>query len=116
MKMKGIVRLWVVLAAVFVITISALDFRQKEQFWNAWMDSTIKTCVDIEWSKPNHPDALECGKRQGTMETVFQHEGTTPGRYWSTTLAWAFVGYLVLTLIVSGLFLIGRWVWRGFRD
>jgi hypothetical protein len=46
---------------------------------------------------------------------MFQHEHTTPGRYWGEALGLAFVADLMLMALVAGAFFVGRWVVRGFR-
>jgi hypothetical protein len=58
---------------------------------------TIQTCVDAEFSRSDHPDALKCGHEAGADKSYFEHAGTTPLRFWSTGLGIAFLVDLVIT-------------------
>jgi hypothetical protein len=115
MNNKGWLRLWVVLTVIGVPVAAELDFQQKERFWTDLNAVAIKNCVDVEYSSPAHPDALECGRQQGTMKTVFQREGTTPLKYWSSTMGVFFIADLVLAAILAALLAAALWVVRGFR-
>lgn len=114
MRLKGLFRLWLVLTLIGVPLVAGLDFQQKVNFWNDMDKTVIKNCVDTEFQDPTHPDALECGRKQGTYKTVFERESTTPGVYWSQQLGYAFLEDLILTAGLAVAFLVGRWVWRGF--
>ena len=116
MRFKGWVRLWIVLSLIGVPALALSDFHQKEAFWNGINQSTAHTCVDQEFNLESHPDALECGRKQGSFKTVFEREGTTPGKYWPEVLFWSFVADVICTMILVGTVLVVRWVWRGFKS
>jgi hypothetical protein len=86
-----------------------------QRAWDSIDKTTIQNCVEAESSRPDHPDALKCGHQAGADRTFFQHEQTTPLRYWSTGLASTFLVDLVITGLIVALALAIRWVVRGFR-
>jgi hypothetical protein len=116
MRRRGWIRLWIVVSAIGVPAAAEWQFQHDSKFWSYINEMTVKTCVDAEFSEPSHPDALECGKKQGTFETVFERQHTTPARYWSLQLAGYFVIDCILTALLFGGFLVTRWVARGFRE
>lgn len=114
-KWRGWFRLWVVCTVIFVPTVAELDFQQKVNFWAGLDKITIDQCVKSEFDNPDHPDALKCGHSFGTDKTIFEREGTTPGRYWPMAFGAAFLLDLITTALVALAILAVLWVWRGFR-
>ena len=115
MRVAGWFRIWLVLT---VLGVPAATLWMTQKQFNTWDDidkATIHSCVDAEWARPNHPDALECTRQAGAYKTVFEREHTTPFRYWSTGLGVTFLADLVITGLIVFLAAVVRWVVRGFR-
>jgi hypothetical protein len=104
----------VVLTVIFVPGLAFWAVNDSINTWSELDKMAIQTCVNEE-GPPNF-DVDGCIHRAGAGQTMFQHEHVTPGRYWSEALGFAFLVDLILTALVTGLFLVGRWVVRGFRD
>jgi hypothetical protein len=113
---RGLIRLWIVASIIGVPLLANADFQQRAQFWDKLDNHIIEECVNEEWRFPSHPDAFECDRQRGAMKTIFERENTTPSSYWAWTLSWAFLADLVVTAALFSIFLVGRWVWRGFKD
>lgn len=116
MRRRGWIRLWIVASAIGVPAAAEWQFQSDSKVWGDINQMIIKRCVDEEFSQPSHPDALECGRKEGTFETVFERQHTTPARYWSLALFGAFVMDCILAALIFGAFLVVRWVARGFRE
>lgn len=115
MRIKGWIRLWVVVTVIAVPTFSIVEYNQQETVWDNLDKLIIKDCVDAEFDGPTHPDALECGRKQGTSKTFFEREETTPLKYWSESLGLSFALDCILTALLVAAFLAARWVVRGFH-
>lgn len=115
-RIAGWFRLWVVLSVVGIPMAAYFgDFQQKVKFWGDLDKFSTRICVEQESNLQNHPDALECARKAGTFQTVFQREHTTPAAYWSGVLFGAFLADLAVTAVIIGAAFVVRWVWRGFR-
>jgi len=113
LKRRGLIRLWIVATAIFVPGLAYWAVNDNMKTW-AQMDAiSIRLCVDQE-GRSNF-DVDKCVHDAGADQTMFQHEQTTPGRYWAEALTFSFIIDVVLTALLVGAFLIGRWVVRGFR-
>lgn len=113
-RTRGVFRLWVVLTALFVPALAFWAVNDNMNTWERLDRITIEQCVNQETADPR-TDALACAHKRGADQTMFQHEHTTPGRYWGEALGFALVADLMLTALVVGAFFVGRWVVRGFR-
>ena len=107
--MKGLFRLWVVLAFVIVPGLSLWQFHKAEETWGRFDEMNIRICVSRE-GEPN----FDVDKCIGPAKTVFEHENTTPAVYWGEALGFSFVTYLILTGIAAAIFYVSRWVISGF--
>lgn len=112
---RGWVRLWVVVSLVIVPAMAFWQFDQWSAEWQRIDDWTIRNCVDAEFGRANHPDALKCGHSAGADKTVFQRENTTPLVWWSQALFFALLFDLITTATLVLIYVAIRWVWRGFR-
>lgn len=107
--MRGFFRLWIVLALVVVPGFALWQFHELEETWDSLDQTRVQICV----SREGEPD-FDVDKCIGPARTVFEHERTSPGSYWSTALGLSFAAYLILTGILIGIFYVSRWVVRGF--
>ncbi|HEX3430030.1 MAG TPA: hypothetical protein VHT03_04010 [Rhizomicrobium sp.] len=114
MRLNGWIRLWIVVTIIAVPTFSIVETNHQQAVWDDINKAIIKQCVDEEFDSPKHPDALECGRQQGTYKTFFERENTTPLRYWSVSLAFSFAADCILTGLLLAAFFAARWVFRGF--
>lgn len=114
MRVKGWVRLWFVLTVIGVPAAAWVDFQQQLAWWNNLDRMISKTCVDAEMDRPEHPDAIECGRKAGQFNTFFERNNTTPARFWTEGLAVYGAADLLLTAFIVGAFFVARWVVRGF--
>jgi hypothetical protein len=55
-----------------------VEFQNERATWDQIEKPMIQMCVDREFTLPSHPDALKCGRKAGTDQTVFEHERMTP--------------------------------------
>ena len=113
MRARGVFRLWVVLTALFVPALAIWGYNDTVKTWEGLDRISIRLCVDQEGRAGFDVD--KCVHDAGADQTIFQHEHTTPGRYWGEALAFSFIADLVLTAFVVGAFFVGRWVVRGFK-
>jgi len=114
MRAKGWVRLWIVLTLLGVPLVSELQFQSESETWNDLDKITIEQCVNQEFNNPSHPDALECGRKLGVYKTFFERENIKPALYWAESLGFSFLIDCFLTALIIGVFLVARWVLRGF--
>ena len=112
---RGWVRLWLVVSLVIVPATAMWQFDQFSKEWQRIDDWTVRNCVDAEFSRPDHPDALQCGHKAGADQTVFQREHTTPLAWWSQALLFALLLDLAITAALVLIYISARWVWRGFK-
>jgi hypothetical protein len=103
-----------VLTVIGVPSATLWEQQREAQVWTDLDKIAVDNCVDQE-SLPGHPRAFDCARDAGAMKTFFDHENTTPLRYWSTGILVMFVLDLVITGIVVAFVLAVRWVVRGFR-
>jgi hypothetical protein len=113
MRGRGLIRLWIVMSALFVPGLAFWAVNDNINTWAELDKITIQTCVNEE-GKPNF-DVDKCVHDAGADQTMFQHEHTTPGRYWAEALGFAFLFDLIVTALLVGALLVGRWVVQGFR-
>jgi len=113
MRHRGLFRLWVVLTAIFVPSLAFWAINDNTKTWAELDKASIQICVDQEGS-PNF-DVDGCIHRSGADQTMFQHEHTTPVRYWGEALAFSLIADLILTAFIIGLFYVVGWVVRGFK-
>ena len=112
---KGLIRLWLVATVISVPVAAEIQFNQTQKFWDDLTAIQSKFCVDAESNQDGHPDALKCLQQMGAYKTVFEHEEISPARYWSSNLAVYLVIDLVITALLLLTYLVGRWVYRGFK-
>jgi len=112
MRRRGLVRLWVVLSGLFVPAIAFWMVNDSMNTWAQLDKISVQTCVNRE-GEPNF-NVDECVHDAGADKTVFQHEHTSPGRYWGEALGVAFLFDLVITALLAAAFFVVRWVVRGF--
>jgi hypothetical protein len=103
-----------VLTVIGVPSATVWEQQREARFWEEMDKLTIQQCVDDE-VLPNHPRAMDCARAAGAVKTFFDHENTTPARYWSTGLLMTFILDLVITGLIVAVALTIRWVVRGFR-
>jgi hypothetical protein len=115
MRKAGWFRLWLVLTVVGVPALSWWQFQHDYGQMEELNRGIVKTCVDVEYDSPRHPDSTECLRRMGADKTYFERNNITPGRYWRMSLAVSLAIDLVLTGLIVALALVLRWVVRGFR-
>ena len=113
MRRRGLFRLWVVLTAIFVPGLAFWAVNDNMNTWSELDKISIQTCVSQEGSPNFNVD--KCVHDAGADQTMFQHEHTNPGLYWGEALGFSFLVDLILTALVIGTFLVGRWVVRGFK-
>lgn len=113
MKTRGVFRLWVVLTVMFVPALAFWGYNQQTETWEGLDLISIRFCVDQEGKAGFDVD--KCVHDAGADQTMFQHEHTTPGRYWAEALGFSFIADLILTALAVGAFLVCRWVVRGFK-
>jgi hypothetical protein len=114
MRRRGWLRLWIVATLVGVPGFAFWQVNDSMRTWDSLDKMAIDSCVAREGT-PNF-DVDKCAHEAGVGKTMFEHEGTTPGRYWSEALGVGLLFDLVLTGLVVGAFLVIRWVVRGFKD
>jgi len=115
MKLNGWVRLWIVVTVIGVPIAAELEFQQTAKFWDNLTEAHIKSCVDAAWDRPDHPDAIKCEQANGDYKTVFQHENTSPARYWSELMGEFLIFDIFVTALLAAAFWACRWVIRGFK-
>ncbi|HXA40963.1 MAG TPA: hypothetical protein VNW53_18325 [Phenylobacterium sp.] len=115
MRRAGWFRLWLLLTVLGVPAAAIWGEVRDDRVWQRLDEATMNRCVDVELSRPDHPDAVVCARRAGAYKANFQREGTTLLRYWSLRLGVMFVGDLIITGLVVAFVLAIRWVVRGFR-
>ena len=113
MRKRGLFRLWVVFTVLFVPGLAFWGVNDNMDTWARLDKMAIDTCVSQE-GRPGF-DVDQCVHDAGADQTMFQHEHTTPGRYWAGALGISFVTDLIITALLVGAFFVGRWVVRGFR-
>jgi hypothetical protein len=106
--------LWVVLTVIFVPGLAFWAVNDSMNTWARIDRITIEQCVNAETADPR-TDATACVHSRGADQDLFEHEHTTPGAYWGKALAFSFAADLIATGLLIGLFLVGRWVVRGFK-
>lgn len=116
MKLKGWLRLWVVLSAVGVPLASMLSFHSQQKWWHDNDEVIMKLCVDEEIDNPKHSDALECGRQSGVLKSFYERENITPGLYWSESLGLFFILDCIITAFLIGAFFVVRWIIVGFKE
>jgi hypothetical protein len=114
MRRRGLIRLWVVASAVFVPGVALWAVNDSMDTWARIDRMTIERCVNEETADPR-TDATKCVHREGADQDIYAHEYTSPGRYWSEALGFSFLFDLIITALLVGAFLVGRWVVRGFK-
>jgi hypothetical protein len=114
MRRRGLIRLWVVMTAVFVPGLAFWAVNDSMNTWARIDRITIEQCVNEETADPR-TDATACVHKRGADQTMFQHEHTTPGHYWRVALGFAFLFDLFITALILGAFFVGQWVVRGFK-
>lgn len=110
---RGIFRLWIVGAIVTVFALANLDFDHDHKFWFDRDVAALGRCYDPE-QRPEGETIAACRKREGTDQTMFQHEQTTPARYWGNHVGLYTVFVLAFSLLGYLVFLVVRWIVRGF--
>jgi hypothetical protein len=113
MRRRGVFRLWVVLTVIFVPGLAFWMVHGSMATWDKLDRISIEQCGT--WVGGSPPDYKECIHNAGADQTMFQHEHTTPGRYWGMALGIALLFDLIITALLVGAFYAGRWVVRGFK-
>lgn len=113
MRRRGLFRLWVVLTALFVPGLAFWAVNDSMNTWARIDKASVDLCVNQE-GQPNF-NVDKCVHDFGADQTMFQHEHTTPSRYWGMAMGFAFLADLIITALLVGAFLVGRWVVRGFK-
>jgi hypothetical protein len=103
-----------VTSVIFVPGIALWVINNNIKTWEELDKISIQTCVNQEGAPNFNVD--KCIHDAGADQTMFQHEQTTPGRYWLEALLFALVLDLVITVFLVGAFLVGRWVVRGLKS
>ncbi len=112
--MRGLLRLWIVVAAVAVAVLMVHDYIDQSRAWQKLDLSTINYCTQQQISAPTHPDSSACIHQMGADKTLFEHEKTSPAAFWAQEFAiWAAVVVAATILLIIGLYII-RWIIRGF--
>lgn len=81
MRRAGWFRLWLLLTILGVPAATIWADVEQERTWSRLDELTMKSCVDMELSRADQPDAVVCARKAGAYRTVFEREGTTPLRY-----------------------------------
>jgi|GEM_PF-3865897 hypothetical protein len=115
MRRRGWFRLWIVITAIFVPAMAVWMEIDDQATWNQIEHPVVSMCVDQELNLPTHPDGLKCIHQHGADQTIFQEEHITPAAYWARALGIAFVLDVLVTGLLLGIFVVARWVARGFR-
>ncbi len=113
MRRRGLIRLWIVVTAIFVPVAAFLMVNDLINTWERLDKVSIELCVNEEGRANFNVD--KCIHDAGAYQAAFQHEHTTAGAYWAEALGIALVLDLVLTTLLIGTFFVVRWVIRGFR-
>src|SRR4051812_23261727 len=100
MRRRGLIRLWLVATAICVPGLAFWATSQNMHTWNEMDRATVNLCVDKQLQLSSHPDAIDCARKAGAYRTMFEHEHTTPGVWWSEALGIAFAVDLVVTALL----------------